>query len=97
MSWAVWLTGRPACGKSAIARELLRLVRARGLEPEVLESDVLRTQLTPHAGYDEALAAYDKGLRIWDEDHQAKPRGAQLYAESGRLAGGSIPDDVPAA
>ena len=54
MSFGVWLTGRPACGKSAIARELLRLLHARGLEPAVLESDVLRTQLTPHARYDEA-------------------------------------------
>jgi adenylylsulfate kinase len=54
MSWAVWLTGMPACGKSAIARELLRLLHARGLEPAVLESDVLRTQLTPHARYGEA-------------------------------------------
>lgn len=54
MSFAVWLTGMPACGKSAIARELLRVLHARGLEPAVLESDVLRTQLTPHARYDEA-------------------------------------------
>jgi adenylylsulfate kinase len=53
MSFAVWLTGLPASGKSAIARELLRLLHARGLEPAVLESDVLRTQLTPHARYDE--------------------------------------------
>jgi adenylylsulfate kinase len=54
MSFAVWLTGMPACGKSAIARELLRLLHTRGVEPAVLESDVLRTQLTPHPRYDEA-------------------------------------------
>lgn len=52
MSFAVWLTGLPGCGKSAIARELLGQLHARGLEPAVLESDVLRTQLTPHARYD---------------------------------------------
>lgn len=51
MSFAVWLTGLPGCGKSAIARELLALLHARGLEPAVLESDVLRTQLTPFARY----------------------------------------------
>ena len=54
MSFAIWLTGLPACGKSAIARELLRLLHVRGLEPSVLESDALRTQITPRARYDEA-------------------------------------------
>ena len=48
--FAIWLTGLPASGKSAIARAL----SARLEEAAVLESDVLRTQLTPHARYDEA-------------------------------------------
>lgn len=48
--FAVWLTGLPASGKSAIARALSE----RLPEAAVLESDVLRTQLTPHARYDEA-------------------------------------------
>ncbi|HEX9184871.1 MAG TPA: adenylyl-sulfate kinase [Burkholderiales bacterium] len=54
MSFAVWLTGLPACGKSAIARELARLLHQRGIAPSVLESDALRTQITPYATYDEA-------------------------------------------
>ena len=54
MSFAVWLTGLPACGKSAIARELLGALRARGVEASVLESDVMRTQLTPRPSYDDA-------------------------------------------
>jgi adenylylsulfate kinase len=54
MSWAIWLTGLPACGKSAIARELARLLHVRGVAAAVLESDVLRTQITPYASYDEA-------------------------------------------
>lgn len=53
-AFAVWLTGLPACGKSAVAKELLAMLRARGLKPALLESDVLRTQLTPHPSYDEA-------------------------------------------
>jgi adenylylsulfate kinase len=53
MSFAIWLTGLPACGKSAIARELARLLHLRGLAPSVLESDVLRTQVTPYAKFDE--------------------------------------------
>jgi adenylylsulfate kinase len=54
MSFAVWLTGLPGSGKSAIARELLALLHARGLDAAVFESDVMRTQLTPHARYDAA-------------------------------------------
>jgi adenylylsulfate kinase len=53
MSFAVWLTGLPACGKSAIARELGRLLHERGIDAARLESDVLRTQLTPYPRYDE--------------------------------------------
>jgi adenylylsulfate kinase len=54
MSFAVWLTGRPASGKSAIARELVRLLHERGIDVSVLESDVMRTQLTPFPRYDDA-------------------------------------------
>ena len=54
MSFAVWLTGLSACGKSAIARELGRLLHERGVDAALLESDVLRTQLTPYPHYDES-------------------------------------------
>ena len=54
MSFALWLTGLPASGKSAIARALLRLLHERGVEVSLLESDVMRTQLTPFPRYDEA-------------------------------------------
>jgi len=50
MSFAVWLTGHSGSGKSAIARELLALLP----EAAILESDVMRTQLTPHPRYDDA-------------------------------------------
>ncbi|HUK05593.1 MAG TPA: adenylyl-sulfate kinase [Burkholderiales bacterium] len=52
MSFAVWLTGLSGSGKSAIARALLGRLRERGLDCALLESDVMRTQLTPHARYD---------------------------------------------
>lgn len=54
MSFAVWLTGLPASGKSAIARQLVELLHGRGVEAAVLESDVMRTQLTPYPRYDDA-------------------------------------------
>lgn len=53
MSFAVWLTGISGSGKSAIARELLAMLQARGVRAAGLESDVLRTQLTPFPTYDE--------------------------------------------
>lgn len=53
MSFAVWLTGLSGSGKSAIARELLGKLHARGVDVAVLESDVLRTQVTPFPKYDE--------------------------------------------
>jgi adenylylsulfate kinase len=53
-AFALWLTGLPASGKSAIARELAALLHARGVDCALLESDVLRKQLTPFATYDEA-------------------------------------------
>ena len=54
MNFALWLTGHSGSGKSAIARELLRLLHARGLELSLLESDVMRTQITPFPRYDDA-------------------------------------------
>ena len=54
MSFAVWLTGLSGSGKSAIAKDLIAQLHARGVDAAVLESDVLRTQLTPFPRYDEA-------------------------------------------
>jgi adenylylsulfate kinase len=51
MSFAVWLTGLSGAGKSAIAKELLAALHDRGVAAAVLESDVLRTQLTPFPTY----------------------------------------------
>jgi adenylylsulfate kinase len=53
LTFAVWLTGLSGSGKSAIARELVAKLHERGVDAAVLESDVLRTQLTPFANYDE--------------------------------------------
>ena len=50
----MWLTGLPGSGKSAIAKALVGRLHRRGVDPALLESDVLRTQLTPFPRYDEA-------------------------------------------
>jgi len=46
LSFAVWLTGLPACGKSAIARELLAALHEMGVDATVLESDVIDRKST---------------------------------------------------
>ena len=54
MSFALWLTGLSGAGKSAIAQALAEALHERGMAPARLESDVMRTQLTPFATYGEA-------------------------------------------
>jgi len=51
--FAIWITGMPASGKSSITRELARVMGHR-LPLVVLESDVMRPILTPHATYDDS-------------------------------------------
>jgi adenylylsulfate kinase len=50
-AFAVWITGLPATGKSAVARELVALMNARSIFPVSLESDALRKILTPEPRY----------------------------------------------
>jgi adenylylsulfate kinase len=54
VSWAVWLTGPPASGKTTVAREVLRQLAAAGATAVWLESDALRKILTPRADYSPA-------------------------------------------
>lgn len=47
----VWLTGLPSAGKSTIARLLEAEIRAAGLYVEVLDGDVVRTNLSKELGF----------------------------------------------
>jgi adenylylsulfate kinase len=51
MSFAIWITGLPASGKSTIAAALRLRLEATGLRMEVLESDAVRRILTPSPSY----------------------------------------------
>ena len=53
-AFAVWLTGLPASGKSTVGRALAAELGGRGIRAAVLESDVLRREITPNAKYGEA-------------------------------------------
>ena len=54
MSWAIWITGLPGSGKSAIARAAAAELAARGEPVQILELDVLRRTLTPSPTYEAA-------------------------------------------
>ena len=51
MSWAIWITGLPGSGKSALARGAAAALRRRGRAVTVLELDEIRRTLTPDARY----------------------------------------------
>jgi adenylylsulfate kinase len=51
-AWAVWITGPPASGKTAVARAFLALAASRGEAAVHLESDALRRVLTPRPTYE---------------------------------------------
>lgn len=53
-SFAIWLTGLPASGKSTIVSALKPQLEGLGLTVEVLESDEVRRVLTPTATYSDA-------------------------------------------
>jgi adenylylsulfate kinase len=46
-SFAVWITGIPAAGKSSITRKLVEKFETEGIRTVVLESDEMRKILTP--------------------------------------------------
>lgn len=52
-AFAVWVTGLPASGKSTLVAALKAQLADRGIDVEVLESDVLRPIFTPHPRYDD--------------------------------------------
>ena len=54
MSWAIWITGPPASGKSAIARAVTAELQARGHRVKWLELDEARASITPAPRYTDA-------------------------------------------
>jgi adenylylsulfate kinase len=50
----VWLTGLPSAGKSTIATAVAERLRGEGRAVEVLDGDVLRTELCADLGYGRA-------------------------------------------
>jgi len=51
VSWAIWITGLPGSGKSALARGATAALHERGVRVVHLELDVIRRTLTPTPTY----------------------------------------------
>jgi adenylylsulfate kinase len=51
MSWAIWVTGPPASGKSTLARAVATRLRTEGISVCVLELDAMRRIVTPFPTY----------------------------------------------
>lgn len=49
--FAIWFTGLPAAGKSTLARALADALAAQDVQTQILDSDELRTVLTPAPDY----------------------------------------------
>jgi adenylylsulfate kinase len=60
-SFAVWITGLPASGKSTMAGALATQLQARGIRAAVLESDALRKLFSVQPRYDEQDREYFYG------------------------------------
>jgi len=64
-AFAVWLTGRPASGKSTVTAALLRRLRDdHKVDAAHLESDALRKILTPNATYSDAERDWFYGVML---------------------------------
>lgn len=54
MTWAVWITGLPGSGKTAVAQRTTSMLEARGISTvKVLELDEIRKFVTPEPTYSE--------------------------------------------
>lgn len=51
MTRVVWITGRPASGKTTLGRALVLALRERGVKATLVDSDDVRRAITPSASY----------------------------------------------
>lgn len=69
-----WIAGRPAAGKTTLARRLAEELQGRGIRCEVLDSDEARDAITPAATY----SAQERRIV-----YRALAWAARLLADSG--------------
>lgn len=64
-AFAIWITGLPASGKSVVTAALVKQLQQRGVDPAVLESDVLRKFFSSQPRYDEQDREYFYGSMVF--------------------------------
>src|SRR5262245_4221111 len=74
MSWAIWITGRPGCGKSTLAHGVADRLRARGVMVRVLDRDAVAEGL---------FGDRDLGEHEQDVIHRVLAYAATLLTEAG--------------
>lgn len=53
MTWAIWITGLPGSGKTAIGERTKEILCERGINVKMLELDEIRKFITPQPSYSE--------------------------------------------
>jgi adenylylsulfate kinase len=51
MTWVIWITGLPGCGKTTIAQLVRDMLSERGINAKILQLDEIRQVITPHPTY----------------------------------------------
>lgn len=51
MSYTLWFMGRPAAGKSTLAKQTEKVLRKKGMSLQNLDGDEIREQLNPDLGF----------------------------------------------
>jgi len=49
--FTAWFTGLPCCGKTTIAKEVVKLLKDKGYKVEHLDGDIVRKDLTSELGF----------------------------------------------
>src|SRR5204862_8259944 len=75
--FTIWLTGLSGAGKTTLAQQLAAQLAARGRQPEVLDGDVVRTNLS-------------KGLGFSKEDRDTNIRRIAFVASLVTRQGGAV-------
>ena len=59
----IWITGRPASGKTTLGRRLVEAIRQAGYRATLIDSDEVRRVVTPHPSYtDEERALFYRAM-----------------------------------
>ncbi|MDY6958854.1 MAG: adenylyl-sulfate kinase [Halobacteriota archaeon] len=77
MSWVIWVTGLPGCGKTTVSERARELLLEKNINVKILQLDKIRKVITPNPKYSEeerdivysalsymALLLYEEGINV---------------------------------